>query len=113
MFPVGHPEILAARLASSSILLEDHRMHIACIGIDLGKTTFHLVAGPSGHDHDEEEVLPQATLACTANRPSSLVGIEACSGANVSPESRKFFDDLLQRGDSSAFLVPVIVATAY
>jgi hypothetical protein len=23
---------------------EDHRMHIASIGIDLGKTTFHLVA---------------------------------------------------------------------
>ncbi len=25
-------------------LTEDHRMHIASIGIDLGKTTFHLVA---------------------------------------------------------------------
>jgi hypothetical protein len=88
-------------------------MHIACIGIDLGKTTFHLVAlDRQGTIMMKKQFSRKQPLAYTANLPSSLVGIEACSGANVSPESRKFFDDLLQRDDSWGFLVPVIVATA-
>jgi len=58
-------------------------MHIASIGIDLGKTVFHLVALD-----ERSKVLvsrkfsrPQV-LAYTANLPSSLIGIEACGGSH-------------------------------
>jgi rhamnosyltransferase subunit B len=58
-------------------------MQIASIGIDLGKNTFHLVA----LDERSKVVIRQKftrkqLLACTANLPSSLIGIEACSGAH-------------------------------
>lgn len=58
-------------------------MHIASIGIDLGKTVFHLVA----LDEHSQVVIrkkfsrPQL-LAYTANLPHSLMGMEACSGAH-------------------------------
>lgn len=58
-------------------------MDIASIGIDLGKTTFHLVA----LDRQSKVVVrkkfsrPQL-LAYTANLPHSLTGMEACSGAH-------------------------------
>jgi len=58
-------------------------MHIASIGIDLGKTTFHLVALD---DHSNivirKKVSRRQLLAYTANLPTSLVGMEACSGAH-------------------------------
>ena len=58
-------------------------MNIASIGIDLGKTTFHLVALD---DHSNivirKKFSRKQLLAYTANLPSSLVGIEACSGAH-------------------------------
>ena len=58
-------------------------MQIASIGIDLGKNTFHLV----GLNEHSKVVIRQKfsrkqLLAYTANLPSSLVGIEACSGAH-------------------------------
>ena len=58
-------------------------MQIASIGIDLGKNTFHLVA----LDEHSRVVIRQKfsrkqLLAYTANLPSSLIGIEACSGAH-------------------------------
>ncbi|MGH9524719.1 MAG: IS110 family transposase [Terriglobales bacterium] len=58
-------------------------MQIASIGIDLGKTTFHLVA----LDKRTKVVIRQKfsrrqLLAYTANLPNSLIGIEACSGAH-------------------------------
>ncbi len=58
-------------------------MQIASIGIDLGKTTFHLVA----LDHHSKVVIQKKfsrkqLLAYTANLPSVLIGIEACSGAH-------------------------------
>jgi transposase len=58
-------------------------MQIASIGIDLGKTTFHLVA----LDENSKVILKkkfsrQQLLTYTANLPSSLVGLEACSGAH-------------------------------
>jgi transposase len=58
-------------------------MHIASVGIDLGKTTFHLVALD---DHSNVVIKKKFTrpqlLAYTANLQSSLIGIEACSGAH-------------------------------
>jgi transposase len=58
-------------------------MQIASVGIDLGKTTFHLVALD---EHSKIVIKKKFTrrqlLAYTANLPTSLVGIEACSGAH-------------------------------
>ena len=58
-------------------------MQIASVGIDLGKTTFHLVA----LDERDKVIIKQKfsrkqLLAYTANLPSALIGIEACSGAH-------------------------------
>ncbi len=56
-------------------------MQIRSVGIDLGKTTFHLVAlGAAGRC--EEEVHTAATVHYSSNMPSSLIGLEACSGAD-------------------------------
>jgi transposase len=58
-------------------------MHIASVGIDLGKTTFHLVAlNEHGTVVIKKKFSRQQLLAYTANLPSSLIGIEACSGAH-------------------------------
>lgn len=58
-------------------------MHIASIGIDLGKITFHLV-GLDDHSRVvvKKKFSRKQLLAYTANLPASLVGIEACSGAH-------------------------------
>jgi len=59
-------------------------MHIASIGIDLGKTTFHLVAlGERSKVLLRKKFSRTQLLAYTANLPSSLIGLEACSGAHV------------------------------
>jgi len=58
-------------------------MHIASIGIDLGKTTFHLVAlGERNKILLRKKFSRAQLLAYTANLPSSLVGLEACSGSH-------------------------------
>src|SRR5882762_5927864 len=58
-------------------------MHIASIGIDLGKTTFHLVAvGEQSKVVVKKKFSRKQLLAYTANLQSSLIGIEACSGAH-------------------------------
>jgi transposase len=58
-------------------------MHIASVGIDLGKTTFHLVAlDEHGRVVIKKKFSRQQLLAYTGNLPSSLIGIEACSGAH-------------------------------
>src|SRR5262252_2734442 len=53
-------------------------MHIASIGIDLGKTTFHLVALG---EHDKVLIRKKFSraqlLAYTANLPSSLIGVNS------------------------------------
>jgi transposase len=62
---------------------EDHRMHIASIGIDLGKTTFHLVAlDDHGKIVIKRKFSRPQLLTYTANLPPALLGIEACSGAH-------------------------------
>ena len=58
-------------------------MQIASVGIDLGKTTFHVVAlNDHGKIVARKKFSRQQLLAYTANLPSSLIGIEACSGAH-------------------------------
>jgi len=58
-------------------------MHIASIGIDLGKNTFHLVAlGERNKSLLRKKLSRVQLLAYTANLASSLVGLEACSGAH-------------------------------
>jgi transposase len=58
-------------------------MHIACIGIDLGKTTFHLVAlDENGKIVVKKKFSRKQLLAYTANLAPSLIGMEACSGAH-------------------------------
>jgi transposase len=58
-------------------------MQIHSIGIDLGKTTFHLVAlGTSGTVLVKKKFTRKQLLAYTANLQASLIGLEACSGAH-------------------------------
>ncbi len=58
-------------------------MHIASIGIDLGKTTFHLVAlGERNKILVRKKFTRAHLLAYTANLPAALIGLEACAGAH-------------------------------
>ena len=58
-------------------------MNIASIGIDLGKTTFHLVAlGERNKVLVRKKFSRAQLLAYTANLPSSLIGLEAGAGAH-------------------------------
>src|SRR6201997_2886940 len=57
-------------------------MQIASIGIDLGKTTFHLVAlGERNKVLARKKFSRAALLTYTANLPTSLIGLEAGAGA--------------------------------
>src|SRR6201996_5838572 len=58
-------------------------MQIASVGIDLGKTTFHLVAlGVAGKVLVRKKFTQRQLLTYTANMQTSLIGLEACSGAH-------------------------------
>jgi transposase len=58
-------------------------MQIRSVGIDLGKTTFHLVAlGTAGKVLVRRKFTQKQLLAFTANMQTSLIGLEACSGAH-------------------------------
>jgi transposase len=58
-------------------------MHIASIGIDLGKTNFPLVAlGEHSKVAVRKKFSRKQLLAYTANLQASLIGLEACSGAH-------------------------------
>ena len=58
-------------------------MQIHSVGIDLGKTTFHLVAlGVAGKVIVRKKFNRKQLLVYTANVPASLIGLEACSGAH-------------------------------
>jgi hypothetical protein len=58
-------------------------MNIASIGIDLGKTTFHLVAlGERNKILLRRKFSRSQLLVYTANLPASLIGLEACAGAH-------------------------------
>jgi len=56
-------------------------MKIRSIGIDLGKTTFHLVAlGERGKILLKKKLSRKQLLALTANLPASLIGLEVPAG---------------------------------
>src|ERR1700756_2457683 len=58
-------------------------MQVHSVGIDLGKTTFHLVVlGEAGKVLVRKKFTRQQLLTYTANLPTSLIGLEACSGAH-------------------------------
>jgi transposase len=58
-------------------------MKIASIGIDIGKTTFHLAAlDEHGSVVIRRKFSRKALLAYSAKLASSLIGIEACGGAH-------------------------------
>jgi transposase len=58
-------------------------MQVHSVGIDLGKTTFHLVAlGAAGKVLVRKKFTRKQLLAYTVNIPASLIGLEACSGAH-------------------------------
>ena len=57
-------------------------MQIHSVGIDLGKTTFHLVAlGSAGKVLVKKKFTHKQLLTFTANMQISLIGLEVCSGA--------------------------------
>ena len=58
-------------------------MQIRSVGIDLGKTTFHLVAlGDKGKVLLKKRFTQKQLVIFTANLQNSLIGMEACSGAH-------------------------------
>ena len=58
-------------------------MQIRSVGIDLGKTTFHLVAlGDNGKLLLKKKFTQKQLITFTANLQTSLIGMEACSGAH-------------------------------
>jgi transposase len=58
-------------------------MQIRSVGIDLGKTTFHLVAlGAGGKILVRKKFTQKQLLTFTVNMQTSLIGLEACSGAH-------------------------------
>jgi transposase len=58
-------------------------MQIRSVGIDLGKTTFHLVAlGDNGKVLLKKKFSQKQPITFTANMQTSLLGMEACSGAH-------------------------------
>lgn len=58
-------------------------MHIRTVGIDLGKTVFHLVAqDQQGNVVVKKRCSRDQLLTYTANLPICLIGMEACPGAH-------------------------------
>jgi transposase len=58
-------------------------MQIHSVGIDLGKMTFHLVAlGDNGKVLLKKKFTQKQLITFTANLQTSLIGMEACSGAH-------------------------------
>jgi hypothetical protein len=76
-------------------------MQIQSVGIDLGKTTFHLVAlGAAGKVIVRKKFNRKQLLAYTSNVPASLIGLEACSGAHFLGRAlRKQGHDVSKRGN--------------
>jgi len=58
-------------------------MEIRSVGIDLGKTSFHLVAlGDKGKLLLKKKFTQRQLIAFTANMQTCLIGMESCSGAH-------------------------------
>ena len=82
-------------------------MHIASIGIDLGKTTFHLVAlGERNKVLIRKKFSRTQLLAYTANLPASLIGLEACAGSH-------FMSTVLRQQGHEVRLIPAQFVKPY
>jgi transposase len=58
-------------------------MQIRSVGIDLGKTTFHLVAlGDNSKILWKKKFTQKQLVSFTAKMQTSLIGMEACSGVH-------------------------------
>jgi transposase len=58
-------------------------MQIRSVGIDLGKTTFHLVAlGDKGKVLLKKKFTQKQLITFTANMQTCLIGMESCSGSH-------------------------------
>jgi transposase len=58
-------------------------MEVRTVGIDIGKTVFHLVAmDRHGKIVAKQRFSRTQLLAFTANLPTCLIGMEACCGAH-------------------------------
>jgi transposase len=67
-------------LAGSRSIID---MQIRSVGVDLGKTTFHLVAlSAAGTVLLRKKFTQKQLIRFTANLQTSLIGMEACSGAH-------------------------------
>src|SRR5882724_12362396 len=66
-----------------SSLAGGFNMEISTIGIDLSKTTFHLIGlSPRGEIVLRRKLSRKQLLIYTANRQQMLIGMEACGGAH-------------------------------
>jgi transposase len=58
-------------------------MQLRSVGIDLGKTTFHLVAlGDNGKVLLKKKFTQRQLITFTANLQTTLIGLETCAGAH-------------------------------
>jgi transposase len=74
------PEAWKMVLAGSSRIIDKQ---IRWVGIDLGKTTFHLVAlGAAGEVPLQKRFTQKQFIIFTANLQTCLIGMEASSGAH-------------------------------
>lgn len=79
---------------------EGHPMQIRAVGIDLGKTVFHLAAmNELGKVVIHKRFSRTQLLTFTANFPSCLIGMEACCGAH-------FLGTALQQQGHQIRLIP-------
>jgi len=80
-------------------------MQIRSVGIDLGKTTFHLVAlDDNGKVILKKKFTQKQSITFTANMQTSLIGMEACGGAHFLGRALRAHagDPLERRGGSHA-----------
>src|SRR5271156_244584 len=76
---------MVRRLFYSRIILADRRltMEISTLGIDLSKTTFHVIGlNARGEIVLRKKFSRKQLLVFTANRQQMLIGTEACGGAH-------------------------------
>jgi transposase len=82
-------------------------MRIASIGIDLGKTTFHLVAlGERNKILLRKKFSRSQLIGYTANLPASLIGLEACAGSH-------FLGTVLRQQGHEVRLIPAQFVKPY
>jgi transposase len=75
------PRGLEDRVLAGSRRIIDMQIH--SVGIDFGKTTFHLVAlSAAGKVLLRKKFTQKQLITFTANMQTSLIGMEACSGAH-------------------------------